>query len=190
MTTPEDTTPPEPHRFSIRLPRRLWIFVPTAVLVVVGTAILQRAGLSHSERLLLGKWTFRTTDKTNRLRSFEFLADHMAALVVVDQSPAQPPYFYDWRIDGETLVLTQYVERSVGEPATRKIARAASGFQGMLQGRSLPGDSAERFKIVQRNPGILKLQAYSQAGQLLPDGLLTLVRVGEARTDDVVAHGE
>jgi hypothetical protein len=74
--------------------------------------------------------------------------------------------------------------------ATRKIARAASAFQDMFQGQRVLKEPVAKFRIVQRTDGMLKLQAFSQAGELYPDGFLTLVRVGEVGTDDAVGGGE
>jgi len=83
MATPDNPTPAEAPRFSIRLPRPLWIGVAAVVLtVVVATVWRQCAGLSRSERLLVGKWTFRTWNKTNQL--FAFREDRIAALMDVD----------------------------------------------------------------------------------------------------------
>jgi hypothetical protein len=60
----------------------------------------------------------------------------------------------------------------------------------MIHGQSLWREPVERFKIVQRLPGVLKIQAHSQTGQLLPDGFLTLVRVDDTGTGDTVSGGE
>jgi hypothetical protein len=180
MPLPNPTTP-NSRRFLTRLPLPLWIGLAAVVLIVIGLAAAHhRAGLSPSERRLVGRWSFRTCDSSRLLRIFEFRGDRIAVLLDAQQSPVMGPDYYDWRVDDEILVLTRYEERDVNESAMQKVRRTAFAVGEMLQGQPVRGESIEKYKILHRDPNPVEL-TYSPEGQLDRGCTITLVRAGEAR---------
>jgi hypothetical protein len=121
-------------------------------------------------------------------RIFEFRNDRIAVLLDAQLSPVTGPDFYDWYIDDETVVLTRYQGRGVNDSAIRKARRAAFAVRDMLQGQPVPAEPVEKYKILHGDHDTVDL-TYLQPGQLNSGCTITLVRVGEASTGELIGSG-
>ena len=115
--------------------------------------------LSPSELRLVGRWTFSTCDSMNLPRVFEFRDDRIAVIVDAGPSPATVPSFYDWRIEGEELVLTRYEEREFGESTVRKVRRASNSLGDRLKAKPARAEPVETYAITHKVSDTVELAA-------------------------------
>jgi hypothetical protein len=136
-------------------------------------------GLTPVEHRLLGRWTYRTTDQTHQLRVLDLREDRIAILAAPEHVPAMTDFF-DWRVDGDMLVLTHYVDRQPGESGLRKVHRAAMSARERLRGGRAEQEPVETLRIVQLGSDKLELQLQPLDAEPSPGSVIKLVRATNA----------
>ena len=110
---------------------------------------------------------------------FDFREDRIAILAAPEHIPALTD-FYDWRVDGDRLVLTHYVYRQPGETVLRKVRRAALSVGERLRGRPAEREPVETLRIVRMVADKLELQVQPFDAELSPGSVIKLVRAAGA----------
>jgi len=155
--------------------------------VVLGVALmacaiipfLHQTGLSPGERRLLGRWTYRTIDETHQLVMLDLREDRIAVLAAPEHIPALTD-FYDWRIVGDTLVLTHYVYRQPGETAFQKARRGALSIRERLRGGRAEQEPVEALRILRIDSDSLELQLQPLGADPSPESIIRLARAADS----------